>query len=548
MPYVLDHGESPNGADWLYEAAAETYVPLLDTCHRLIDEGISPQITLGLTPILCEQLADHRFRHRFPRYLARIRDQAAVDAQTFTALGDHALANVAQNWVHRYDKLITTFRSSYGGDLIAAFRQLQEAGYIEIIASSATHGYSPLLLDDDSVRRQVSVGVGAHERHFGRRPRGYWLPECAYRPAGAWVPPQTGATEWGSARERLGVDDVLAENGIVYFFAETRGYETPYMSSFGSRLDAIAAMGEPKAATDANPSPYSAHMVASRTGTSGCVQVFFRDPATGLQVWSGESGYPSSEWYLDFHKRQPGDGSMGLRYWRVTGRDGEKEPYDHCAAERQTRRNARHFASIVTSTLRREKPSGDGIICATYDTELFGHWWHEGADFLYHAIRELHRRGAVRRVTCGGYLATPQPASIPITLPEGSWGAGGKHAVWLNAKTEWVWELIYSAETRAQHLRKICREGDRFLMQAERELLLLEASDWPFLISTDGAADYAALRLRHHNLDFHALADIIELRARGHEPTVSNWKALAASERRDHIFTRHAKTFRAAKT
>ena len=42
LPYVLRHGLWPHGEDWLYEAAAETYLPILavvDQCQYLISRG-----------------------------------------------------------------------------------------------------------------------------------------------------------------------------------------------------------------------------------------------------------------------------------------------------------------------------------------------------------------------------------------------------------------------------------------------------------------------------------------------------------------------------
>ena len=50
---------------------------------------------------------------------------------------------------------------------------------------------------------QVFTAVQEHERIFGKRPRGMWLPECAYSP---------------------GVDELLAEAGIRYFVVDAHGH------------------------------------------------------------------------------------------------------------------------------------------------------------------------------------------------------------------------------------------------------------------------------------------------------------------------------------
>ena len=49
MPYVEGFGTWPFGEEWLWEAIATSYLPLLDVLGRA-------PITLSLTPVLCDQL------------------------------------------------------------------------------------------------------------------------------------------------------------------------------------------------------------------------------------------------------------------------------------------------------------------------------------------------------------------------------------------------------------------------------------------------------------------------------------------------------------
>jgi 1,4-alpha-glucan branching enzyme len=534
MPYVLSHGVSPNGADWLFEAAAESYLPLLDVCDRLIGQGISPQVTFGITPVLASQLMDSRFTNGFPRYLARMRDQAIRDRDEFAATGERAFAKRAKEAARHYAKIAADFDERWRRDIVGALRRLQDAGHIELLASSATHGYSPLLLTDDRVRDQIATGVAFYRRAFGRSPRGYWLPECAYRPAGFWIAPCVGAGMDSEPIRRQGIDDLLAEHGISYFLTESASGGPSSYTSYAGRIEAKGRRRPSEAKMEMSP------YIAPRIGEHGRIRAFCRDPETAERVWSGEVGYPASPWYRDFHRkhRDGADGALGLRYWRVTDRKdetNEKQIYDPRRAMSQIRADAADFAFLVARTLRRNGDSR-GIVCATYDTELFGHWWHEGPQFLLHAIEALAARD-IERVTCSAYLDAVPDAPI-VALPEGSWGAGGGHAVWLNDCTNWVWERIYSAERRWEALQNgghVGEEAARFLAQARRELLLLESSDWPFLISTGGASDYSAARVRQHFTDFMALCDIVERCRTGQFPSVGEWKALAECEQRDRL-------------
>ncbi|HEQ60707.1 MAG TPA: DUF1957 domain-containing protein, partial [Firmicutes bacterium] len=217
LPYVVAHGRWPHGMDWLNEAAAETYLPLLEACRRLVGEGISPRFTIGLTPILCEMLASDTFRSEFRAYLEDKVEAAAIDEKEFSRTGRARLEQLARMWREHYERLREQFEQ-LGGDVVAEFRRLQDEGHIEIITCAATHGYLPLLCEDISIQAQVKTAVQCHRRHFGRAPKGFWLPECAYRPAYRWEPP---LPEGGEARERKGVEEFLSENGIEFFFIDS---------------------------------------------------------------------------------------------------------------------------------------------------------------------------------------------------------------------------------------------------------------------------------------------------------------------------------------
>ena len=142
IPYVLSHGQWPHGTDWLTEVAAESYLPLLAALHELIDEGLSPKITLGLTPILCEQLSDDGFKNEFEDWLHTQIGAASQDVRTFRANGNGALLALAGRWREWFQHTLRQFEF-YDRDIVQAFRTLQDAGHIEIITSAATHGYLP---------------------------------------------------------------------------------------------------------------------------------------------------------------------------------------------------------------------------------------------------------------------------------------------------------------------------------------------------------------------------------------------------------------------
>jgi 1,4-alpha-glucan branching enzyme len=224
------------------------------------------------------------------------------------------------------------------------------------------------------------------------------------------------------------------------------------------------------------------------------VPFLVRDETSGTQVWSGKTGYPGDGWYLEFHKKHfPG----GMRYWRITSSDadlGDKLPYDPEKIQERLEENSGHFVDSLQETLRGQE---EGVVVALYDTELFGHWWFEGPEWLYLVLKKLQQSG-VRPQKAGECLEALHPHTL-ISLPEGSWGKGGFHWIWLNDDTSWIWEKIYGIEEEAKSLKHLpVANKRRLLKQFIREKFLLESSDWPFLISTWTARDYAENRAAEH--------------------------------------------------
>jgi 1,4-alpha-glucan branching enzyme len=525
IPYVLAHGSWPHGMDWLYEAAAESYLPLLDVFRRLEAEGIPPMVNIGFTPVLAAQLKDPRFKAGFRDYLAMKVEIASRDRAYFARIGNAGLLSLTSFWEEWYAGLAAKFGEDYGEDIIDGFRSLQDRGSIEVITSAATHGYFPLLARDESIRHQVRQGRHTYRCYFGRDPKGFWLPECAYRPGYEWKPPFDGQASYA----RRGVDEILGAEGIGYFFVDghlLKGGETKGV--YVDRFPALKRLwensrGYDQPATDSGRDPYSAYL-AYPSNTA----FFVRDEVSGSQVWSRSMGYPGDEWYLEFHKKHfPG----GMRYWRITSSDadlGAKAPYSPAKTRERLVEHARHFVSSVEATLKGRE---DGAVVALYDTELFGHWWFEGPEWLYLVLKGL--AGSSVRPSTGTSALEALPPRTIVSLPEGSWGQGGFHWVWLNEETAWIWKKIYRIEELAAGLGNGSGRDPRLWKQFIREKFLLESSDWPFLISTWSAKDYAQNRAAEHFERAETLAGWL---ASGRRLTASEEEFLRACETEDDLF------------
>jgi len=508
LPWVLHHGRWPHGSDWLCEAALDTYLPLIEELRSLEADGVAAPVTLGITPVLANQLAHPDFSGEFAHFMAeRLRAARGAPAD-LAATGDAGLTPIAAYWRARLERLAALF-DALEGNLIGEFRRLEESGRLEVTSSAATHGYLPLLGRDESIRLQLLVGVREHERYFGRAPRGCWVPECAYRARGPWAPPGARAVP-----ERAGVDEHLARAGYDYFFVDAHlaaaGHALGTYPDVPLGAERFDAERHDAGATDggtARRSPYEAYVVTRPRGRA--VHALVRDPVCSMQVWSRHQGYPGDGAYLEFHKiRWPG----GLKLWRVTGPHtdlGDKQPYDVAAARGRVDAHARHFAALIDGTPAR---ATDGrLVVAPFDTELFGHWWFEGVEFIGAFYRALAGARHVRAVTGSGHVGR-RMRRTRIRLAEGSWGAHGDHSMWMNPGTAWTWHRLWPLEDRfwAAAPFGLAEEwAHPVLAAAARQLLLAQSSDWQFIISTGAAGDYAVERFERHCADAEALLEAL---------------------------------------
>jgi 1,4-alpha-glucan branching enzyme len=545
LPYVVNHGTWPHGIEWLHEAAAETYLPLLRVLANLERDGVPANFNINISPILLEQLSHPYFIAEFPNYLTRKIIAAREDEAFFIQSGDLHLTETARFWGRFFATALDDF-NALGGDIIKGFRHFNDAGLVEIISCAATHGYLPLLGTDESVRAQVRTAVATHVRHFGSPPRGIWVPECGYRPAGFWIYPVAPAgSQSHPGFERIGIEQVLSESSLDYFFVDTHLVEQShrFASPYGPPQSSLPREPQLEKATHGpQRSLYQPYYVDGPYDERFATTVFPRDPSTGLQVWSGDTGYPGDANYLDFHKKRfPG----GHRYWQVTGGHidmADKLVYYPQQAAERVREHANHFVSLVYSSLESSLNNAiPPVLCAPFDAELFGHWWFEGPIWLETVCRILHEQPTgLATITCTEYLERYPRAGF-IAMPEGSWGSEGNHQVWFNPDTAWTYTHIYAAELFA---REVCTYGNwrdsplatRIVQQLCRELLLLESSDWQFLITTGAARDYAESRILTHNDQFLELRSIWQ--AFDHDGALNEHMTnrLAEIEQRDNIF------------
>jgi 1,4-alpha-glucan branching enzyme len=495
---------------WLYEAITETYIPLLNVFERLKKDTVPFRLTMSLTPTLVSMLRDDLLQKRYVRHIDRLIELSEKELKrTRKQIHYHGLALMYNRALLDTRK---KFVSVYKKDLVSGFKKLQDDGFLEIVASCATHGFLPnLCINPVSAKAQIRLGIDYYRKTFGKDPKGFWLPECGYYP---------------------GVDELLKDAGIRYFFVDSHGI--------------LNAAPKPKYGVNAP--------IYCKSG----VAVFGRDGESSKQVWSSTEGYPGDPLYreyyrdigfeLDFDYIKPyihKDGfriNTGLKYWRITGKTEQKEFYRPDLARGRAAAHAAHFLKNRQKQIERlwtimdRKP----IIVAPYDAELFGHWWFEGPQWLEFLVRDVAvSRDTLALISPSDYLAEYQVNQV-CKPSLSSWGYKGYSEHWLDESNDWLYrhlhqaakKMIALAKSNASVLLKKTGSGllRRALNQAARELVLAQSSDWPFILKTGTMVPYAKKRFTAHIGRFTKLYDDITSK------TVDEaW--LAEVEKRDNIFS-----------
>jgi 1,4-alpha-glucan branching enzyme len=468
--------------DWLYEALTETYIPLIQVFEKLIADGIDFHVTLSVSPTLLSMLIDPLLQERYLKHLNGLVDLSGKEIERtrhephFNALAWMYHHNFKEAREHR--------------DIVRALKYLQDSGKVELITCAGTHCFLPLQeIYKPVVRAQVRAAVRLHQKVFGRKPVGMWLPECGYHP---------------------GDDVILKEEGIRYFLVDTHGI--------------------------LHGSPRPKYGIFAPVYCKSGVAAFGRDVESSKAVWSAIEGYPGDPAYREFYRDigydldydyirpyiHP-DGTRiqtGMKYFRITGGDvdiSQKQPYVEAWAKEKA---AQHAGNFMFNRGKQVEHLGHfidraPIIVSPYDAELFGHWWYEGPQWIDFLLRKIAcDQAVIKTITPSEYLMR-YPRNQVITPSLSSWGWKGYAEYWLDGSNDWTYRHLHKAAERMMELANsfpahVNGLHRRALNQAARELMLAQSSDWSFIMKTGTCVPYAQKRFKDHMGRFTRLYDSLK--------------------------------------
>jgi 1,4-alpha-glucan branching enzyme len=452
LPWLAHHGAWPVGEEWLHQVWASSYDPLAALLERFADEGRTDVLTLGITPVLAAQLDDPYSLRNHHTWLgfwqARATGQAAHRPGPLPAAEYRAATAALERFEQRWSR---------GGS--AVWRPLVDAGTVDLLSGPATHPFGPFLREE-VLSFGLRTGLADTALRVGSRRAGIWAPECAYRP---------------------GMERAYADAGVTHLMLDGPAF---------AEAGAPVGLGAALAGTD--------------------VVAFARDLQTSYRVWSPTRGYPRNPWYRDFYTY---DHDWGFRHSRVTDAAApDKAPYEPARAAAQVARDAQDFVAAVRERLLglRAELGRPAHVVAAFDTELFGHWWYEGPDWLAQVLRLLPQAGV--RVTTLDRARQDGFVGAPVAPAEASWGAGKKYQTWGGPQVaDMVADNRHLQDVVLKTLANLPPQAGRDPVadQLVRSMLLALASDWAFMVTKDSAAGYARRRHHCHHSDTHRLAGLV---------------------------------------
>ena len=517
-----------NVADAWFAFLAESLSPLLKTLLRLENENIDAPLSLGLSPILCEMLSDLDLSPAYEKYLHRHIELCRAHEREFAARGQEEYANLALFWENWYQSAERDWEETFGRDPLNTLRRLQDEDRIEIFSAPATGAHLPYLHSETAIAAQLSVAAENYKKHFARRPRGVWLPLD-------WRRPGDGPTP------RLA--KLISEAGFEYAIGGAPSARNDAATRYQAATSPLL-----RALLDNDSRAVSQHAEQHAGGVAVVGDVAMLRPHDALceQVWS-RAGYAGDERFLDNQRRaEPGH----LRLWRISDADSlltEREIFDPLGNATVCDAQATHWLE------RAAQWSENGTrLCATFDADLFGAHWFEGPNWLYRVLKkaahsaDIQLQPARQSVTMDAMQDAISDASQLIDMRPLTPASEVETSLWLNAQTEWLWPVIAECEAEMEQLVRAHTDTlnpklHEVMLQAARELLLLESGDWATSVSIGASlhrtpAHEAANRFADHVAAFQALCEIASTIAGGEFMSEGQRAYLDFLCARDNIF------------
>ena len=486
----------------LFEAVSNSYIPMLQMFGRLESEGIQFKIGLVLPPVLCSMLENPKVQELYVEFLDK---RIALGKKELTRnKEDQKALEIAKNTIERFKELKSAFTDKYNSNLITAFAEYQQKGYVEILATCATQMFMPHYADlEEAISAQIEIGLQAYKKSFGEIPEGFYLPECGYTP---------------------GIEKIIKAYGYSYTILDSRSV------LFTDNI------------------PVNGIFYPVRTDNS--LIIYSSDPIVKERV-ENEEGYYSDSTYrnenrdigfeLDPKKLTPvmeeksARYSTGFKYWKKDFSEEADVTYDEKAALEKAQEDADDFVTAIDECLTKAAEYSSGVdfvnsVCVLNENLLRKHWF-EYIAWLENVIRGAEKAGLNLSV-CRRMVA--KPFLLEKINPYYSSSAGdGYGENLLSSRNCWMMRYVRKATERmidlAERFPSDTGLKTRLLNIGSVELLLAQSSSLAAMIDADDDEAFAEERFR---LSINAFTTVFD--SLGSNTVSTEW--LTTLENLDNLF------------
>ncbi|MDR2900991.1 MAG: DUF1957 domain-containing protein [Treponema sp.] len=469
---------------YLFERLSDTYIPFLKMLDRLDADRIPFKIAVSFSPTLCHMLRDKLLIEKYLAYMDKQIEFGKRELDRTSS--DSELNRLAR---HYYDTAVDNkfiFTERYQNDILGVFELFRKKGKIEFLTTAVTHSFLPFFTGyPESIQAQIELALSSHRSYFDKNPLGFWLPELGWSPE---------------------LDSYLRAYNIHYTIVNTHGF----------------VLGNPL------PKYGSFYPVKTPAG----VEVFSNDFYSVKDLWDKNDGFAYDPHYRDSERDAGYENAAedlspfieagcpriptGYKYWSKGKDHLHSKIYNLDEARNKARKHAKVFLDrrVERLVLAAKDMDVPPISLWASNIDDFGHQWYEGIEFLDQLFRNAAQRTDIQFVLPGDYLSNCPVNSYQTVVPVfSSWGSNGYAETWLESSNDWVYRHISRAINRMIELAERFPDesglNERALNQAAREILLIQASDWPKMISNNNNADFAKHQIESSLRNFTAIFEAL---------------------------------------
>lgn len=180
-----------------FHLLSDVYIPLFETFGMFEKEKIPFKISFVVPPVMCFLLENKQIRSDYINWL----DEKIRIGESELSRAEKSFCSIILGTIDKYKKTKQAFLDC-SCDLLQFFREYQNKGNVELLATSATEVFFPHYFDLKKIlEAQTKLGLNIYKKFFSKEIEGFYLPDMGYCDE---------------------VAEILEKNAVSYTFLDSR--------------------------------------------------------------------------------------------------------------------------------------------------------------------------------------------------------------------------------------------------------------------------------------------------------------------------------------